>query len=100
MTKTLTFLEKQFLQLWWVIFFVLFCCMLLEQGLKKRDHDYQSLSEQLNYLQEEERIAIHTQNNLLLQINSESDPAWIELTLMKSLGLVPENQTKIFFKKI
>lgn len=33
----------------------------------------------------------------MLEINSQSDPAWVELMLMKNLGLVPEGQIKVFF---
>jgi len=85
------------MRLWWVILFTLFCFALLEQGMKKRDRDYLALSNQLAHLQDEEQKALYMRESLLLQINSESDPAWIELTLMEGLGLVPENQTKVFF---
>lgn len=37
--------------------------------------------------------------DLSLQINSQSDPAWVELTLMNGLGLVPEEQTKVYFQR-
>jgi hypothetical protein len=32
-----------------------------------------------------------------LQINSQSDLAWIELTLMKGLGVAPEDSQKVYF---
>jgi hypothetical protein len=38
------------------------------------------------------------QEKLLLTINSQSDPAWIELVLFRELGLVPEGAAKVWFK--
>jgi hypothetical protein len=49
-------------------------------------------------LLEEKRVASEKRTRLLMQIHSQSDPAWIELTLMRVLGTVPENQTKVYFK--
>ncbi len=40
---------------------------------------------------------LELQQCLEQQINSQSDLAWLELTLMKGLGLVPENDQKVFF---
>ena len=42
---------------------------------------------------------LEEKEDLKLQINSQKDPAWIELTLMKGLGLVPEGQLKVYFTK-
>ncbi len=36
---------------------------------------------------------------LLLQINSQRDPAWLEMVLKRNLGVVPEGQVKVYFKK-
>lgn len=49
-------------------------------------------------LKAEQRLLEAVQEDLLLQINSQSDPAWVELILMKGLGLVPEGQTKAVFE--
>jgi hypothetical protein len=60
---------------------------------------YRGLQERLNELENEKRLALDLRENLLYQINSQSDHDWIELTLMKGLGLVPEDQTKVFFSE-
>jgi len=52
---------------------------------------------QLAHAQFEKSEAIKRREALLQQINSESDPAWIELVLMQNLGMVPENQQKVYF---
>lgn len=92
-----TFAQCIFIQSWWVIAFILICAIIYEHGLKKRDTLYQQLTEQWLSLQKEKQEALHHQQNLQLQINSQSDLAWVELTLMKGLGLVPEGQQKVYF---
>ncbi len=88
-----------FYRSWWVIAFSLFCGILYENGLKAREVHYQQLKEQLLQLQTEKQQSIERQKNLRLQINSQTDEAWQELTLIRVLGLVPENTQKVFFIK-
>jgi|GEM_PF-631981 len=82
---------------WWVVLFLILCYATYEQASKHYKIEYEQLSQQLSKLVEEKEIALHTRQDLLLQINSQNDPAWVELTLMKVLGVVPEGQTKVFF---
>ncbi len=86
-----------FLRSWWVVAFLLLCAILYEQGLKERNHHYQQLNDQRIALQIEKQKAMKKQQDLKWQINSQSDLAWIELTLMKGLGLVPEGEQKVYF---
>lgn len=90
-------IQQIFVRSWWVIAFMLVCAVLYEHGLKKRETIYQQLTAQRLDLQREKQIALLKQQNLQRQINSQSDLAWIELTLMKELGVVPEGQQKIYF---
>lgn len=89
--------EEVVIHSWWVIIFFLLCYILYEQGLKKHNFEYDKLQKRMHELQTEKETALQLQEDLLLQINSQSDQAWIELTLMKGLGLVPEDQIKILF---
>lgn len=91
------FIQYFFFRSWWVLAFVFACAIIYEQGLKNRDHLYQQLTEQRSALLQEKQEALRQQENLQLQINSQSDLAWVELTLMKGLGLVPEGQQKVYF---
>lgn len=93
----LNFLEKTARNLWGTILFTLLCMGLFELGAQKIDQDYEKLSVLLSQLEKEKQTALTEQEELKIQINSESDPAWIELTLMRTLGMVPEGQTKYFF---
>lgn len=89
--------EQLFLQSWWVVLFGLISFMLFEQGMKIRDTEYAKLQEQYVDLERQKKEALALQDKLMLEINSQSDPAWVELMLMKGLGLVPEGQIKVFF---
>lgn len=92
-------LEKGFLKSWWMILFCVLCYLLYEQGLKQIDSDYAKLDEQRQELEMQKEKAVSLNQSLQLQVNSQSDPAWVELTLMKVLGVVPEGQTKVLFTK-
>lgn len=89
--------ENLLMKGWWVVLFILTCYMFYEQGLKKRDADFNKLQIQLVNLQQQKKEALSLREDLVLQVNSQSDPAWVELVLMKGLGLKPEGQTKVFF---
>lgn len=83
---------------WWIWLFVLFCFFCYEQAVKNLKEDFGKLEGQLESLQRELHDQLALQEDLRIQINSQSDPSWIELVLMKGLGLVPEGQIKVFFR--
>lgn len=71
--------------------------MLYERELSHRRILYRELNFKLEKLMIEKTQAQEAHEELLRHLNSQSDPAFIELTLMKVLGVVPEGQTKYFF---
>ena len=87
------------LRSWWVWVFLLGSYFLFSYAIKKKTETYLTLQNRLVELKNQKEIALQEREDLLLQINSQSDPAWIELVLMKGLGVVPEGQKKIYFKK-
>lgn len=80
-----------------MVAFVVICGCVYFQSVNKKKLVISSLDNQLVAMDEEKRILQQDKEDLLLQINSQSDPAWIQLTLMKGLGLVPEGQLKVYF---
>jgi hypothetical protein len=82
---------------WQVFFCLLLCYMFYEYEMRLRDVDYGKLSPVYQRLQEQKNQALVSQQDLLVQINSQSDPDWVELTLVKGLNLVAEDQTKVYF---
>lgn len=83
----------------WVIAFFLLCLILFERGMKNKAAHYERLLEQKIKLERDKEIAISRMHHLQLQINSQSDPKWIELTLKKEMGLVPVGERKVYFFK-
>ena len=67
--------------------------------MQKKGHIYAELKRRLQGLELEKQLVLQAREDFLLQIQSQSDPAWIQMTLMKGLGVVPEGQLKIYFKK-
>ena len=84
-------------QLWWVVLIISICSLVYTHAAHKKNAVIASLDEHLGYLNTERARLLQEKEDLLLQINSQSDPAWIQLTLMKGLGLVPEGQSKVYF---
>ena len=89
--------EKFVMQSWWLVLFIIGCYLFYEQGLVKRADDFSRLNRQYLDLQNEKALVSAERENLLLQINSQSDPDWVELTLIKGLGLVQAGQIKVLF---
>lgn len=96
-SKTSNGIEEIFARSWWVILFMLGCYLSYEHGLQKKDIDFAKLQTQFNELQKKKKMLLAQQEDLNRQVNSQSDPAWVELVLMKGLGLAPEGQTKVLF---
>lgn len=93
----LKILEEIVLHSWWVILLSILCYMWFEYESKKQEKTFLDLSNRLMELKYEKIHAQKELERLRKQINSQSDPAWVELTLIKGLGLVPEGHTKIYF---
>lgn len=91
--------EVFILRSWWAILFILICYGFYAQGMQKKKETYQQLSARLHQMENEMKSALQKREDLLLQIESQNDPAWIEMTLMRKLGVVPEGQTKVYFEK-
>jgi hypothetical protein len=72
--------------------------MAYEQMRKRVNQEYENLYTQLIVLQRQKEQALAEQKDFQLQVNSQSDVHWIELTLMGGLGLVPEGQIKVYFE--
>ncbi len=85
---------KELLKSWWVLLFILGCGILLEKALDVQRAEFTKLNLKWNHLQIEKDRLLMEQENLRAQVNSQSDPIWVELTLMRKLGLVPEGQKR------
>ncbi len=84
---------------WWVILFTLICFIIYERSSQEYLGQSAYLANKLTTLENEKKILLNQIDTLQMQINSQSDPKWIELTLIKVLGVVPEGQKKVYFQK-
>lgn len=67
--------------------------------MHQKQQEFAEIKSRFHTLEYERLLATQEHEELLLQIRSQSDPAWIEMTLKKNLGLVPEGQVKVYFEK-
>lgn len=86
---------KHFKDSWWVFVFLFLCLIVYEKHTEVFASTKHVLKEQLSSLKEEKQKALEEQNNLKQQIQAQEDPKWIELVLMKRLGLAPRNAKKV-----
>jgi cell division protein FtsB len=83
---------------WWGVALCLIVLALVH-GHSAEAHEQELAALQLQLLQlQADMTSLRVVNeSLTLQINSQSDPEYVELVLRKGLGLVPEGQTKVYF---
>lgn len=87
-----------FIKSWWVWTFAIVCFGLYEQASRKLERDITSLDKEIASLEARIVESSSKQQYLKLQQECFNDPAWIELSLIRVLGMVPEGYTKIHFK--
>lgn len=87
----------KFKEWWWVflcqLFLFFFYCFAIE-GKRK---ELSSLAYELTKKEKEKEMALMEKEDLELQINSQDDPSWIEMLLIRDLGVVPEGWLKVHF---
>ena len=98
--ELLSYAFKQLVRAWWVVAFAILTFALYEQSSGKLTRSIDKLKIQAAELEKSVTLAESTQVDLKLQVASQSDPTWIELSLIKGLGLVPEGYTKIYYEEI
>lgn len=82
----------------WVVLFLVVAALFYVQGMQTKEAEYLRLQEKITVLEAQLNKVIAEKEELELEIKSEDDPKWIELMLKKNLGLVPEGETKVYFK--
>lgn len=83
---------------WWVLLFVALSLVAHLQAMKSKHRTLSELQAKCLQFEQQKASAEQEREQLLLQLNSQKDPEWIRMTLMKRLGLVPEGQVKVYFK--
>lgn len=83
---------------WWLLLFLALFFVGFDQVMRHRQNECDEVEARLAQLASERVQLMAVQEDLQLQIASQNDPAWIEMALMKGLGLVPEGQIKVYFR--
>jgi hypothetical protein len=93
------FFKEFFLRSWWVILFIIICLFTNARVHERTAAVKAKLEQRWQLLSKEKEEETMKREELLLHIDSQKDAQWVELTLMKSFGLVPEGSVKIVFQE-
>lgn len=84
---------------WWVGVFCLVTTFVYFQAMKRKKSAFAEYGFLLEEMEKEKRLVCGEKELLHLKLASQSDPAWIEMILMRDLGVVPEGYLKVHFTK-
>jgi len=94
-----SFLRIFCIRSWWAIVFSTLSIAFYFQAAHGRTTIFSDLTMRMQEMEKEKLAVFQEQEDLALQLQSETDPAWVEMLLMKELGVVPEGWTKVHFTK-
>jgi hypothetical protein len=81
----------------WFFLFLAGAALFYFHSIRAKNHAYDEMTIQLHKLEKEKSEAQIVHTDLVLQIQSQSDPAWVEMVLKRNLGMVREGQVKVYF---
>lgn len=82
---------------WWVFVFFVAVSVFYVQSVKSTSQEIFEHKNKLALLEKQKSDAYRENEDLTMMVNSLSDPAWIEIILMRDLGVVPEGKIKVHF---
>lgn len=82
---------------YWVLIFCLVTGLFYSQSMRKKKQAFEGYCFRLQEMEKEKCLAVLEKEYLQLKIASQDDPAWIEMILMRDLGVVPEGYLKVHF---
>jgi hypothetical protein len=78
--------------------FCLVTSFVYSQSMKKKKFLFSELTFRLSEMEKEKKWVCLEKEHLELKIASQDDPSWIEMILMRDLGVVPEGYLKVHFR--
>jgi len=84
---------------WWVVCFCLTATSVYLHFIQGKSRQIEDLSFRFKEMEKEKQYVLQERDSLRLQIESQNDPSWIEMILMRDLGVVPEGWLKVYFTK-
>lgn len=92
--------EGAVLRSWWWV--AAFCSLSVFSYFHSSAEKKQAIAElafRIEEMSAEKIVSEQLKEELLLAVASQEDPAWIEMVLMRDLGVVPEGWLKVHFKR-
>ena len=83
---------------WWVVAFILMAWAIYIQAIHKKNRLVDTLQERVNTLTAAKMQAMEEKEELVLRMQSQEDPDWIELVLKEKLGVAAEGELKVVFE--
>jgi hypothetical protein len=83
---------------WWVFLFCFVTSCVYFPSMKRKRLAFAGASLQLEEMEKQRQHLASAKELLSLRLASQSDPAWIEMILMRDLGVVPEGYLKVYFQ--
>ncbi len=83
---------------WWVVLVLIFISMLYLKTHEAKDKQINFLASKLESLENEKLLANNRRDKLLLEIQSLQDPDYVEMLLIKEMGVVPQDSIQVRFK--
>ncbi len=93
------YIDQWIVQSWGMWLFLIFFYIAFVQLSQKKEEEIKTLSKRLEFLEKEKNSIVLQNQDMKERVASEKDPQWVEQILIKKLGVVPEGQLKIHFKK-
>lgn len=84
---------------WWTALFCGCVALFYGQAMARRSALLQDVTLRLKEIERETDLALEEKETLALSLASQSDPAWMELVLLRQMGVVPEGFLKVHFKR-
>ncbi len=81
------------------IAFAVFCFVFYSYAAGRKSEICLELQAKIRDLEMLKQSSLEEREDLVLQMASQNDRDWIEMILKKRLGVVPEGQMKVYFKK-
>jgi len=72
--------------------------VLYAAAMQHKASTYEEMALVLRTLEARKEATLQAHDDLVSQIHSQSDPAWVEMTLKRNLGMVSEGQIKVYFE--
>lgn len=83
----------------WITLFGVVCFAFYSHAMHKKSQVCLELRSKILDLESLKISVKSEQEHLAMQIQSQNDPEWIEMVLKQRLGVVPEGQMKVYFKR-